>query len=167
MNDELTTLLNIISAMQQGTQKRSIVLDYCKKNNIGEWKLWKKIAANGLTDNTKNCQTVNNIISRNLYREKIINLLPGAEAMVKQDFLDLLTIERIFLSRILALLDWALSELLVSPFNYYNPIQGEKVMDTLIDKLGKECELLFEQTIIIPLRVVKDRYIKKAINIFH
>jgi hypothetical protein len=145
--------------MEQGSQKRSIVLDYCKKNNICEWKLWKKIAVYGMGDNAKDCQLDENKISRNLYREKIINILPGAEVMLKHDFVDLLTIERIFLSRILTLLDWALSELLDSPFKYYNPLQGEKVLDTLIDKLGKECGLLFEKAIIIPLRVVKDRYI--------
>ena len=85
-------------------------------------------------DYTKDYRQDENIISRNIYRERIIHCLPGAEIMVKQDFVDLLTIERIFLSRILTLLDWSLSELLASPFKYYNPIQGEKVLDTLIDK---------------------------------
>jgi hypothetical protein len=145
--------------MEQGSQKRSIVLDYCKKNNICEWELWKKIAVYGKGDNAEDYQLDKNIISRNLYREKIINLLPGAEIMLKYDFVDLLTIERIFLSRILTLLDWALSELLASPSKYYNPLHGEKVLDTLIDKLGEESGLLFEKAVIIPLRVVKDRYI--------
>ena len=161
MNDELNILLNTISNLQQGTQKRSILLGYCKKNNITEWKMWKKIAEHGMGDNTKGYHMDKNIISRNFYREKIIKLLPGAEVMVKQDFLAMLAIEHRFLSRILILLDWALSELLASSFNYYNPIHGEKVLDTLIEKLGIECETLFEDTIILPIRVVRDRYIKR------
>ena len=165
MNHELTILLITISNLQQGNQKRSIVLDYCKTNNIPEWKLWKKIAENDLGDNSNDYQLDKNIISRKIYRERIINSLPATEFMVKQDFLDLLAIEHKFLMRILTLMDWALSELLASPFKYYNPIHGEKVLDTLIEKLGEECESLFEDTIILPMRVVRDRYINKSLKI--
>ena len=167
MNDDLITLLDTISNLQQGVRKRSILLNYCKKNNIPERKMWEKIAENGLGNNTKNYLHNSTLLSRNHYREKIINLLPGAEFMVKQDFLALLAIEHTFLVRILTLLDWALSELLASPFKYYNPIHGEKVLEILIDKLGEECESLFEDAIIIPIRVVRDRYINRVVNVIH
>jgi hypothetical protein len=168
MNDDLTTLLNTISSLKLGARKRSVLLNYCNKNNIPEWKMWKKIAENGLgNSNTKNYLHNSIFLSRNHYRKKIINLLPDAEFMVKQDFLALLAIEHTFLMKVLTLLDWALSEFLTSPFKYYNPIHGEKVLDTLIDKLGEECESLFEDAIIIPIRVVKDRYIKKVSKVVH
>ena len=167
MNDNLTSLLDTITKLEQGVRKRRILLNYCKKNNISEWKMWKKIAKNALGANTKNYHHNSTLLLRNHYREKIINLLPGSEFIVKQDFIALFDIEYTFLTRILTLLDWALSEFLASPFKYYNPIHGEKVLETLIEKLGEECELLFEESIIIPLRVVKDRYIKRVVNVFH
>lgn len=39
-------------------------------------------------------------------------------------------------SRLAGSIARALSELLASPFKYYNPIHGEKVLEILIDKLG-------------------------------
>jgi hypothetical protein len=167
MNDNLTSLLDTITKLEQGVRKRRILLNYCKKNNISEWKMWKKIAKNALGANTKNYDHNSTLLLRNHYREKIINLLPGSEFIVKQDFIALFDIEYTFLTRILTLLDWALSEFLASPFKYYNPIHGEKVLETLIEKLGEECELLFEESIIIPLRVAKDKYIKRVVNVFH
>lgn len=167
MNDDLATLLNTISNLKQGARKRSILLKYCKKNNIPEWKMWKKIAENGVGNNTKNYFHNSTLLSRNHYRKKIINLLPGAEFIVKQDFIAFLTIEHTFLLRILTLLDWALSEFLASPFKYYNPLHGEKVLEILIERLGEECDLLFGESIIIPIRVVRDRYIKRVVNVIH
>ena len=167
MNDDLTTLLNTISSLKQRARKRGILLNYCKKNKIPEWKMWKKIAENGAGNNTKNYLYNSTLLSRNYYREKIINLLPDAEFIVKQDFLALLAIEHTFLMRILTLLDWALSEFLASPFKYYNPIHGEKVLETLIEKLGEECASLFDESIIIPIRVVRDRYIKWVSKTIH
>lgn len=161
MNADLATLLDTISSLKQGARKRSILLSYCKKNNIPEWKMWKKIAENSVGNNTKNYLYNSTLLLRNYYREKIINLLPGAEFMVKKDFIALFDIEHTFLTRIFTLLDWALSELLASPFKYYNPIHGEKVLETLIEKLGEECDSLFGESIIIPIRVVRDRYSKE------
>ena len=167
MNDDLTNLLSTISSLKIGARKRSILLNYCKKNSITEWKMWKKIAENGVGNNTKSYLQNSSFLSRNHYREKIINLLPNAEFLVKQDFLALFAIEHTFLMRILTLLDWALSEFLASPFEYYNPSHGEKVLETLIEKLGEECDELFGESIIIPIRVVRERYIKKVSKVIH
>ena len=164
MSDKIITLLDTIASLEKGSCKRSTLLNYCKTNNISERKMWRKIVEYDLGVNTKNNNFKKIMCVRNIYREQIINLLPGTEHMAKQDFLGLLEIEHLFLLRILTLLDQALYKIVAHPFRYYDPAHGEKVLNTLIDKLGRECEALFGEAFIIPIQVVKNRYRKKALS---